>query len=122
MCGSNCCFFTCVQVFQEAGKAVWYSHLFQNFPQFIVIHTVKGFGIVNKAEIDVFLELSFFFDDPADVGNLISGSSAFSKTMPLGHNINNHVILLLEKLFPLPPYLSFPQLQILILPNFQYST
>ena len=59
---------------------VWYSHLFQNFPQFIVIHTVKGFGVVNKAEIDVFLELSCFFDDPADVGNLISGSSAFSKT------------------------------------------
>ena len=58
----------------------WYSHLFQNFPQFIVIHTVKGFGIVNKAEIDVFLEISCFFDDPADVGNLISGSSAFSKT------------------------------------------
>ena len=60
---------------------VWYSHLFQNFPQFIVIHTVKGFGIVNKAEIDVFfLKLSCFFDDPADVGNLISGSSAFSKS------------------------------------------
>ena len=63
---------------------VWYSHLFQNFPQFIVIHTVKGFGIVNKAEIDVFLELSCFFDDPADVGNLISGSPAFSKNQ-LGH-------------------------------------
>ena len=59
---------------------VWYSHLFQNFPQFIVIHTVKSFGIVNKAEMDVFLELSCFFDDPANVGNLISGSSAFSKT------------------------------------------
>ena len=59
---------------------VWYSQLFQNFPQFLVIPTVKGFGIVNKAEIDVFLELSFFFDDPVDVGNLISGSSAFSKT------------------------------------------
>ena len=59
---------------------VWYSHLFQNFPQFIVIHTVTGFGIVNKAEIDVFLELSCFFHDPANVGNLISGSSAFSKT------------------------------------------
>ena len=58
---------------------VWYSHLFQNFPQFIVIHTVKGFGIVNKAEVGVFLELSCFFDDPADVGNLISGSFAFSK-------------------------------------------
>ena len=59
---------------------IWYSYLFQNFPQFLVIHTVKGFGIVNKAEIDVFLELSCFFDDPVDVGNLISGSSAFSKT------------------------------------------
>ena len=59
---------------------VWYSHLFQNFPQFIVIHTVKGFGIVNKEEIDVFLVLSCFFNDPLDVGNLISGSSAFSKT------------------------------------------
>ena len=59
---------------------VWYSHLFQNFPQFVVIHTVKGFGIVNKAEVDVFLELSCFFDDPADVGNLISGSSALSKS------------------------------------------
>ena len=59
---------------------VWYSHLFQNFLQFIVIHRVKGFGIVNIAEMDVFLELSCFFDDPTDVGNLISGSSAFSKT------------------------------------------
>ena len=59
---------------------VWYSHLFQNFPQFVVIHTVKGFGIVKKAEVDVFLELSCFFDDPADVGNLVSGSSAFFKT------------------------------------------
>ena len=77
---SNCCFLTCIQVSQEAGQVVWYSHLLKNFPQFIVIHTVKGFGIVNKAEIDVFLELSCFFDDPADVGNLISGSSAFSKS------------------------------------------
>ena len=59
---------------------VWYSHLLKNFPQFVVIHTVKDFGIVNKAEVDVFLEFSCFFDDPADVGNLISGSSAFSKT------------------------------------------
>ena len=59
---------------------VWYSHLFQNFPQFIVIHTVKDFGIVNKAKVDVFLKLSCFFDDPKDVGNLISGSSAFSKS------------------------------------------
>ena len=64
---------------------VWYSHLFQNLPQFIVIHTVKGLGIVNKAEIDVFLELSCFFHDPADVGNLISGSSAFSKAVRTGH-------------------------------------
>ena len=69
----------CIQISQEAGQVVWYSHLFQNFPQFIVIHTVKGFDLVNKAEIDVFLELSCLFDDPADVGNLISGSSALSK-------------------------------------------
>ena len=80
MSSSNCCFLTCIQVSQEAGQVVWYSHLFQNFPQFVVIHIVKGFGIVNKAEIDVFLELSCFFDDPADVGNLISCCSAFSKT------------------------------------------
>src|SRR5574340_928206 len=80
MSTSNCCFLTCIQVSQEADQVVWYFHLFQNFPQFIVIHTVKGFGIVNKAEIDVFLELSCFFHVPADVGNLISGSSAFSKT------------------------------------------
>ena len=63
---------------------VWYSHVFQNFPQFIVMHTVKGFGIVNKAEIDAFLKLSCFFDDPTDIGNLISGSSAFSLTGCLG--------------------------------------
>ena len=80
MSNSNCCILTCIQVSQDAGQVVWYSHLFQNFPQFIVMHTVKGFGIVNKAEIDVFLELSRFFDDSADVGSLISGSSAFSKT------------------------------------------
>ena len=80
MSSSNCCFLTCIQVSQEAGQVVWYSHLFQNFPQFIVSPIVKGFGIVNKAEIDDFLELSCFFDDPVDVGNLISGSSAFSKT------------------------------------------
>ena len=59
---------------------VWYSHLLKNFPQFVMVHTVKGFGIINKAEVDVFLKLSYFFDDPADVGNLISGSSAFSKS------------------------------------------
>ena len=72
---------------------VWYSHLFQNFPQFIVIHTVKGFGIVNTAEIDVFLELSCFFDDPADIGNLIFGSSAFSKTSLNIRKLMVHILL-----------------------------
>ena len=72
---------------------VWYSHLFQNFPQFIVIHTVKGFRVVNKAEIDVFLELSCFFDDPADVGNLISGSSAFYKTSLNIRKFMVHILL-----------------------------
>ena len=80
MSSSNCCFLTCIQVSQEGGQVAWYSDLLKSFPQFIVIHTVKGFGIVNKAEIDVFLELSCFFHDPADVGNLISGSSPCSKT------------------------------------------
>ena len=70
MSSSSCCFLTCIQVSQEAGQVVWYSHLFQNFPQFIVIHTVKGFGIDSKVEIGVFLELSCFFDDPTDVSNL----------------------------------------------------
>ena len=78
MPGSNCCFLTCIQISQEAGKAVWYSHLFQNFPQFVVNHTIKGFSIVSEAE--VFLEFSSFFYDPTDVGKLISGSSAFSKS------------------------------------------
>ena len=72
---------------------VWYSHLSQNFPQFLVIHTVKGFGIVNKAEIGVFLELSCFFDDPEDVGNLISGSSAFSKTSLNIRKFTVHILL-----------------------------
>ena len=76
-----------------AGQVVWYYHLFQNFPQLIVIHTVKGFGIVNKAEIDVFLEFSCFFDDPADVGNLISGFSAFSKTSLNIRELAVHVLL-----------------------------
>ena len=79
MSGSNCGSLTCIQVSQEAGNVVWYSHLLKKFPQFVVIHRVKGFGIVNKAEGNVVLELSHFFDDPTDVGNLISGSSAFSK-------------------------------------------
>ena len=72
---------------------VWYSHLLQNFPHFIVIHIVKDFGIVNEAEIDVFLELSCFFNDPSDVGNLISGSSAFSKTSLNIWNFTVHVML-----------------------------
>ena len=71
MSGSNCCCLTCKQVSQEAGKVVWCSHLFKNFPQFVVIHTVKGFGIVTEAEVDVLLELFCFFDDPVDVGTLI---------------------------------------------------
>ena len=69
-----------MQVSQETGQVVWYPHLFKNFLQFVVIHTVKGFDIVDKSEVDVFLELSCFFHDPTDVGNLISGSSAFSKS------------------------------------------
>ena len=72
---------------------VWYSHLFKNYPQFVVIHTVKGFGIVNKAEIDIFLELSCFFEDPADVGNLISGSSAFSKSSLNSWKLTVHKLL-----------------------------
>ena len=79
MSSSNCCFLTCIEISQEAGQAVWYSHLLKNFPEFVVIHTVKGFGIANKAEVDIFLELSCFFDDPTDVVNLISGASALSK-------------------------------------------
>ena len=93
MSSSNCYFLTCIQISQVAGQVVWYSHLLKNFPQFIVIHTVKGFGIVNKAEIDVFLELSCFFDDPADVGNLISGSSAFSQISLNIWKFTVHVLL-----------------------------
>ena len=70
MSSSSCCFLTRIQISQKAGQVVWYSHLFQNFPQFIVIHTVKGFDIVNTAEVDVFLELSYFFNDTMDVGSL----------------------------------------------------
>src|SRR5574338_124807 len=93
MSSSNCCFLTCIQISPEAGQVVCYSHLFQNSPQFIVIHTTKGFGIVNKAEIDVSLELSCFFNDPADIGNLISGSSAFSKTSLYIWEFTAHVLL-----------------------------
>src|SRR5574340_1242043 len=93
MSSSNCSFLTCIHISQEADQVVWYSHLLQNFPQFIVIHTVKGFGIVNKAEIDVFLKFSCFFDDPADIGNLTSGSSAFSKTSLNIRKFTVHVLL-----------------------------
>ena len=85
MSSSNCCFLTCIQISQKAGQVVWYSCIFKNFPQFVVIHTVKGFRIVNKAEVDVFLELSCFFCDPADVGSLISGCSVF-----LSHRDNHY--------------------------------
>ena len=80
MSSSNCCFLPCIQISQEAGKVVWYSHLLKNFPQFVVIHTVKGFSIVSETEADVFLECSCFFYDPMDVGNLMSASSVFSKS------------------------------------------
>ena len=93
MSSSNCYFLTCIQISQEAGQVVWYSHLFKNFPQFIVIHTVKGIGVVDKAEIDVFLELSYFLDDPVDVGNLISGSSAFSKPIWNIWKFTVHILL-----------------------------
>ena len=80
MSGSSCCFLNCTQISQEASQMLRYSHLFRNFPQFVVIHTVKGFGVINKAEVDAFLEFSCFFKDPTDVANLISGSSDFSKS------------------------------------------
>ena len=82
-----------IQLSQEAGQMVWYSHLLKHFPQFVVSHTVKGFGRVNKAEVDIFLELSCFFDDPTDVGNLISGSSAFSKSSLNIWKLMVHVLL-----------------------------
>ena len=93
MFGSNCCFLTCIQISQEAGKVVWYSHRFQNFPQFIVIRRVKGFGVVNKAEVDVFLEFSCSFYDPMDVENLISGSSAFYKSSLNIWKFSVHILL-----------------------------
>src|SRR5574341_702499 len=93
MSSSNSCFLTCIQISQEAGQVVWYSHLFHNFLQLIVIHTVKGLGIVNKAKIDVFLELSCFFHDPADVVNLISASSSFSKSSLTIGQFMVHILL-----------------------------
>ena len=93
MSSSNCCLLTWIKISQEACQVVWYFHLLKNFPQVVVIHTVKGFSIVNKADEHVFLELSCFFDDPADVGNLISGSPAFSKTSLNVWNFTVHVLL-----------------------------
>ena len=93
MSSSNCCFLNCIQISQEAGKVVWYSHLFQNFLQFVVIHTVKGFSVVNEAEVDVFLELSCFFNDPTYDGNLISDSSAFSKSILYIWKCSVHILL-----------------------------
>ena len=94
MSSSNCCFLTCIQISQKADQVVWYSNLLKNFLQFVVIYTVKGIGIVNKAEVDVFLELSRFINDPMNVGNLISGSSAFSKS---SLNIWNFMVQVLLK-------------------------
>ena len=91
MSGSNCCFLTWIQISQEAGKVFCYSQFLKNFP--VVIYTVKGFGIVSKSEVDGFLELSCSFDDPVDVGNLISGSSAFSKTSLNMWKFMVHVLL-----------------------------
>ena len=93
MSSSNCCFLTCIQISQEAGKVVWYYHLLSNILQFVVIYTVKGFSILNEAEVDVFLEFSCFFYYPTDVGNLISGSSAFSKSSLNIWKFSIHVLL-----------------------------
>ena len=87
------CFLPCIQISQEAGHVIWYSHFFKDFPQFVVIHTVKVFGVVNKTEVDVFLELCCFFDDPADVGNLIFGSPDFSKSSLNIWKLIVHVLL-----------------------------
>ena len=93
MSNSNYCFLTCIQISLEAGKVVWHSHLLKNFPQFVVIYTVKGFGVINKAEVNVFLELSCFLYDPAHVDNLISDSSAFSKSSLNIWKFTVHILL-----------------------------
>ena len=93
MSGFNCCFLTCIQVSQETGKVVWYLRLFKNFPQFVVIHMVKGFSVINEAEVDVFLGPSCIFYNPMDIGNLISGSSAFSKFSLNTWTFSVHVLL-----------------------------
>ena len=93
MSSSNCCFLTCLQVSQEEGKVVWYSHLFKNFPQFVLIHIVKSFSVVNEAEVDAFLKFPCFLYDPGNVSNLISVSSAFSKPSLYIWNFSVHVLL-----------------------------
>ena len=93
MSDSNCCFLISLQVFQEVGKVVWYFHLFKNIPQLIVIHTVKGFNVVNEGEIDVFLEVPCFFYDPVNVGNLISDPPDFSKPSLYIWKFSVHVLL-----------------------------
>ena len=93
MFSSNCCFLTCIWASQEAGKVVWYSHLLKNFPQFFVIHTAKALSVVSEAEVYVFLEFSCFFSDPMDVGNLISGSSVFSKSSLNIRKLSVHILL-----------------------------
>ena len=93
MSNPNFCLLTSIQISQEAGQVVWYSHLFKNFPESVVIHIVKGFSIVNEAEVDVFLELHCIFYDSVDVGNLISGSSAFSKSSLYIWNFSVHILL-----------------------------
>ena len=91
--GSNCCFLTCIQVSQDAGQVVWYSHLLRNFPHFVLLHTANGFSIVNEAEVGIFPEFSCFFYDSMDVGNLISGSSAFSKSSLNIWKFSVHILL-----------------------------
>ena len=93
MSSSNCCFLTHIQVSQEAGEVVWYAHLLKNISQFVVIHAVKGFSIVNEAEVDVFLEFPCFFFDPMNVGNSISGCSAFSKCSLYIWKFSVHILL-----------------------------
>ena len=93
MSDSNCCFLACIHVSQETGKVVWFSHLFKNFPQFVVIHRAKDLSIVNEAEVNVFLEFPCFFYDPVDVGNVISGSSVFSKSILNIWKVLVHILL-----------------------------
>ena len=93
MSGSNCCLLTCIQISQKIGKVVCYSHLFKSFPQFVLIHKVKGFSIVSKAKVDKILELPYFLHDSTNVGNLIPGSSAFLKPILYTFKLSIHVLL-----------------------------